>query len=238
MRIPLTRYGMPQIIVWPPVITAAAVLVYWAWPASRPWSLIAAVPLLLWILAFFRDPHRIVPDEPGILVAPADGTITDIGRFESAEFLDGPVIRIGIFLSIFDVHINRAPCAGRVEYLKFHPGKCLNALRWQAASEQNQAQSIGLDCPDHPARRVLVKQITGAIARRIVCKCSSGEMLDAGQQFGMIKFGSRTELFFPADVPAEMMVQKGQTVRAGHTILVRFTSETSSPLEPEHSVTV
>jgi len=222
MRIPITRYGLPQVVLVPLLIILVALLVFLLWPAGRPWSLVVGVAAAVGVLAFFRDPQRKIPEGANLLLAPADGKITDIIEVDQCEYLEGPALRIGIFLSVLDVHLNRSPCAGRVSYLKAHPGKCINAMRWHAASEQNQAQSLGIDCPDHPAGQVLVKQITGAIARRIVCECVLGEELSTGQRFGMIKLGSRTELFLPINSKARVLVEVGQTVRAGSSILVSY----------------
>ena len=222
MRIPLTRYGLRELILLP-ILLAAVGVVFWDFlPATWPW--VQIVLGLLWLggILFFRDPQRTVPTEANILLAPADGKVTDIIELEENQYLQAPAIRIGIFLSVFDVHINRAPCAGRVEYIHEQPGKCINAMKYEEASDKNRANSVGLLCREHPAGKVLVKQITGAIARRIVCKCSIGGDLRAGERFGMIKFGSRTELYLPKAENAQVLVNKGDTVRAGKTILVRY----------------
>lgn len=178
--------------------------------------------LVLPVLVFFRDPSRRIPDEPGVLLAPADGKVTDVAEVAENDFIGGAALRIGIFLSVLDVHINRAPCAGRVGYIKARPGKFFNALRVDSASRHNESNCVGLNCTDHPAGKVMVKQITGAIARRIVCDCRIDDELSAGQRFGMIKFGSRTELFAPLDARAEVLVSTGDTVRAGTTLMVRY----------------
>ena len=222
MRIPITHYGLPQVVILPVIVLLLGLLGFVLCPAAAPWVGIASVVIACGMLAFFRDPHRRIPTEQGVLLAPADGKVTDISQVQESEFIEGPAIRIGIFLSVLDVHINRSPCAGKVRYLKEHPGKCINALRWRAASEKNQANSVGLETGQHPAGRIMVKQITGAIARRIVCACHVGDELTAGQRFGMIKFGSRTELFLPTDRHVEVIVQLGQAVRAGTTIMVRY----------------
>jgi len=214
---------MPQIIVIPMISLGLGILGWMFWPEARPWLQVILLVDMLAILAFFRDPDRKIPVEPDILLAPADGKITDIVEVEEPEYLQGPAIRIGIFLSVFDVHINRAPCSGTVAYIQEHPGKCVNALNSEAASEENQATCLGMLCSDHPAGKVKVKQITGAIARRIVCKVRVGEKLAAGQRYGMIKFGSRTELYLPCDNRVEVLVKKGDSVRAGTTIMVRYT---------------
>ena len=222
MRMSITRYGLPQVVIFPVIVLLVGLVCFVLCPAAAPWAGIASVVIACGMLAFFRDPHRRIPTEQNVLLAPADGKVTDIGEVQESEFLEGPALRIGIFLSVFDVHINRSPCAGKVRYLKEHPGKCINALRWREASEKNQANSIGLETAQHPAGRIMIKQITGVIARRIVCACHVGDELTAGQRFGMIKFGSRTELFLPADRRAEVTVKLGQAVRAGTTIMVRY----------------
>ncbi|MBN1765401.1 MAG: phosphatidylserine decarboxylase [Sedimentisphaerales bacterium] len=222
MKMSITRYGMPHVVFVPLMLVALAVLMFVIWPAGLPWPQLVLVALALGSLAFFRDPSRRIPDEVYVLLAPADGKITDIMDIEENEFIRGPAVRIGIFLSVFDVHINRSPCRGIVRYSQAHPGKCLNALRWQAASRENQAHSLGLDCTRHPAEKVMVKQITGAIARRIVCGARVDDELAPGEKYGMIKLGSRTELFLPKNNQAQIVVKQGQKVKAGIDILVRY----------------
>ena len=217
----LTPYGKPQttvIIILAVILAALAAILCPKGIMSVGTILIIA----MLILAFFRDPERKVPTDKNILVSPADGKITDITELDEHEFFDGPVTRIGIFLSVFNVHINRAPCAGKVTWKFEKPGLCLNALKSELASQKNQSCSIGMDCPNHPAEKVVVKQITGAIARRIVCDCGSGSELLAGERFGMIKFGSRTELFFPKNDAAEILIRKGDPVKAGETVMVAY----------------
>ena len=222
MKMSITRYGMPQVAIIPGAVLVAGAICYFVLPGAVPWAQIAAVVLTIGILAFFRDPQRVIPTENNVLLCPADGKVTDICQVDEQEFIGGPAMRIGVFLSVFDVHINRSPIAGTVGYIKEIPGKCLNAMRSKDASEQNQATCMGLNCDAGPVDKVMVKQITGAIARRIVCECTVGETLAIGEKYGMIKFGSRTELFLPVDDKAQIMVEPGQTVRAGTTILVRY----------------
>ena len=222
MKLPLTRYGLKEIILIPVVLGAWALLACFFWPVASPWPQLGALLMTLAGWAFFRDFERKIPSEPNILLAPADGRVTDCIEVTEDEFLKSRALRIGIFLSVFDVHVNRSPCAGEVSYLQEHPGKCLNAMRVQAASQFNRAHCLGLNCPEHPARQVMVKQITGAIARRIVCASQVGGKLRAGERFGIIKFGSRTELYLPLDDHADVVVKKGQIVRAGTTVLVRY----------------
>ena len=218
MRVPFAKYGYRELIIFSVLFGALAViigsLVWW------PLAVVFGVPFCI-VVWFFRDPHRTVPDEEGALVSPADGTITDITEVENAEFIDGPATRIGIFLSILSVHINRAPCAGRVSYIKYHEGKFIAAMR-PGASSDNEANSVGMILPDRNDEKILVKQISGAIARRIVCACRVGDGLGRGERFGMIKFGSRTELFVSRALQFDATVSVGQKVRAGACIVGRF----------------
>ncbi len=231
----LTNYGKPQttVIISIAVILAALAAIF----CPRGVMSVGTILLVAIVfLAFFRDPERNVPTDKNLLLSPADGKITDIVEIEEHEYFDGPVTRIGIFLSVLNVHINRAPCAGRVTWKFEKPGLCLNALKSELASQKNQSCSIGMECPDHPASKVVVKQITGAIARRIVCDCGQGSELLAGERYGMIKFGSRTELFFPRNDAAEILVRKGDPVKAGETVMVKYShdmAEVSAKLKTE-----
>ncbi|MGE5294434.1 MAG: phosphatidylserine decarboxylase, partial [Solirubrobacterales bacterium] len=159
--------------------------------------------------------------EDNLLVAPADGTITDVEMVENAEFIGGRALRVGIFLSIFDTHINRAPCDAKIEQITYRPGKYLNAMS-PKAGKVNESNNIVMVRTGHPQDRLLVRQISGAIARRIVCAATEGQRLIGGQQFGMIKFGSRTELYLSATENVECMVRIGDKVKAGLTPLVRY----------------
>ena len=201
MRIPITRYGWPQVIVFPAALLAAmivlapatiAVLPLWAFVLSET----ALTGVLVWVLMFFRDPERLCPSQPELLLAPADGRITDIETVNEEGFIGGPALRIGIFLSIFNVHINRAPCNARVETITYKKGKYVNAMNPQSG-RVNESNNLGLVRTDRPADKFIVRQISGAIARRIVCATEEGRQLAGGERFGMIKFGSRTELYVP-----------------------------------------
>jgi len=186
-------------------------------------ALLAVIPAvgLALVVFFFRNPPRRVPQEAAVLVSPADGTIAEITRLDHDAFVGGPAWRIGIFLSIFNVHLNRSPAAARVIALRYSPGEFLNALRPDSAL-RNENMWIGLEEEAPPHRRLAVRQISGAIARRIVCDLRPGEVIARGHAFGMIKLGSRTELILPDADGANVLVQVGQRVRAGSTILARF----------------
>jgi phosphatidylserine decarboxylase len=182
------------------------------------WPMVSFVfaAALLFTLYFFRDPERVPPSGDNIAVSPADGVVTTIDEVEETEFLNKKVRRIGIFLSVLDVHINRAPLAGEVMHSEFKPGKFLDARNPQS-SFLNQSRTWVFK---GPVATVMVKQITGAIARRICPWAVVGDNLERGERFGMIRFGSRTELFFPLE--AEVLVQLGDKVRGGETPVAKF----------------
>jgi phosphatidylserine decarboxylase len=226
MRVPLTAYGLPQVAVWP-CITALAMVGFSAaayesvpsWVVLAVDCLLAAV--LVWILSFFRDPDRACPSEDDLLLSPADGKVTDVSVVDSPEFTGGKALRIGIFLSIFNVHINRSPCRARVNRIEYRPGRYRNALS-PDSSRVNESNYIHMTRLQSPGDPLIVRQVSGAIARRIVCKAIDGQVLCPGERFGMIKFGSRTELYVPNRSDVECLVSIGQPVRAGLTVLVRY----------------
>jgi phosphatidylserine decarboxylase len=236
MRIPLTKYGWPQVAVYPLAIVAAmasyavfALYFFPDWVRGTPWAILrfwavegVLLALLVWALMFFRDPPRRVPSEEALLLAPADGKIADIATVDDASLLEGPALRIGIFLSVFDTHINRAPCRARVEKITYRRGKYLNAMN-PLAGKVNESNNLTMVRAEEPADRLVVRQISGAVARRIVCAAREGQQLAGGEPFGMIKFGSRTELYVPAGRSIECMVQVGDKVKAGVTPLARYT---------------
>ncbi len=178
------------------------------------WVFLCAVCALftLFTAYFFRDPEREVPAGPGLIVSPADGRIIEIAE-ENNDFMGGRARRISIFLNVFNVHVNRMPCDGSVAMVRYCPGKFLAA--WdEKASLDNEQTHVGLVCGD---RKFLVKQIAGLIARRVVCRAKEGVAYRRGERFGMIKFGSRTDLFLPLD--AKVQVAVGDKVRGGTSVL-------------------
>jgi phosphatidylserine decarboxylase len=193
--------------------------------ADTYWYLALAPAALLCLIAyFFRDPLRAIPSGHGLLVAPADGKVVEIARLKHDEFIGGPAVRIGIFLSIFNVHLNRAPAESRVIGLRYCPGQFLNALRSDSAIK-NENTWIGLEEETPPHRRLIVRQISGAIARRIVCSLRPGEVLARGQKLGMIKLGSRTELILADANDLRIEVQLGQRVLAGTSVMARYVAK-------------
>lgn len=218
-KLRLARWGLKDLNLfgWPLVILIAILLL-----AGSPWCRAAIVPfvLLIWLISFFRDPSRQIPDEPLVIVAPADGQVVDVTPLDHYDFIGGPAVRIDIFLSIFNVHINRAPITGRVVEMHYHPGEFLNAMRPESA-ERNEFMWIGFEQPEPPSRRFAVRQISGMLARRIVCELEAGQTVTRGEKFGMIKLGSRTELILPAN-DVEVIANVGDTIRAGSDIVARW----------------
>ncbi|NOT00242.1 MAG: phosphatidylserine decarboxylase [Phycisphaerales bacterium] len=212
----IAREGLPQIVLSTVVlggaIWAAAI---WFWPAAIP-------PALIWIwsVAFFRDPRRETVFDDRTMCAPADGTVQDITMLDGDPTIGGPAVRVGIFLSLFNVHINRSPCAGTVRSVQFKPGRFLAAMN-PAAGELNESNTLVID-PETPLPGpVIVRQIVGVAARRIVCHAEPGTRLTTGERFGLIKFGSRTELIVPRMEGTQVLVGVGDRVQAGLTALVR-----------------
>lgn len=218
-RIPIARWGLAEVLLLGGPLAVAALGMVWAGGILRPMACLPAAIACL-VLYFFRDPNRRVPDGPGLLAAPADGKVVEVARLDHDPFFGGPATRIGIFLSIFDVHINRSPADARVVRLDYRPGLFLNALQPKSA-QLNESMWIGYEALEAPYHRWSVRQISGLIARRIVCTLKPGQTVHRGERFGMIKLGSRTELTVPAD-GVSVEVREGQKVRAGDTILVRF----------------
>jgi phosphatidylserine decarboxylase len=233
MRIPLTKYGWPQVVIFPAAILAVMAAVALGTPAVLPaWVIISIevllAAILIWVLMFFRDPERICPTDSNLLLAPADGQITDIETLEDPpaflqeqEEQGRAALRVGIFLSIFNTHINRAPCNAKVEKITYKKGKYKNALNPESA-RVNESNELWLTRTDSPQDRLIVRQISGAIARRIVCDKIEGQQLRGGEKFGMLKFGSRTELYLPLRDNAKCIVKIGDKVKAGLTLLVKY----------------
>ena len=177
--------------------------------------------VLIWVLAFFRDPVRQIPMGDNFLLAPADGVVADIEILEDRPEIGEKVLRIGIFLNIFNVHINRVPCAVRIESTTYKEGKFVNAMS-SDCGRVNESNDISMTRLDEPTDKLLVRQISGAVARRIVCHAEKGQEFASGEKFGMIKFGSRTELYLPIREEAKCQVKVGDKVKAGLTILLRY----------------
>ena len=186
-------------------------------PALRWISLLPLIPWLI-VLQFFRDPDRTAPDgDPATrMLSPADGTVTDITEMDEPSYLGTRAVRVGIFLSPFNVHVNRVPCTGMTMHVKFKAGEFLPAYDPQAPT-RNESLELGLLTPQ--GMKVMVKQITGVLARRIICDAHEGQVYQSGERYGMIKFGSRTELYVPLEAGYQVKVQVGDKVVGGQTVL-------------------
>jgi phosphatidylserine decarboxylase len=219
-NIPFARWGLCELLLFSVLLLAATLAaMFLPWPYG--WTALAPGVVLALVVFFFRDPSRRVPAERGTFVSPADGKLVEITELDHDDYIGGPCLRIGIFLSIFNVHINRVPARSRVIELRYTPGKFLNALSPRSALE-NENMWIALEEVDEPHRRYIVRQISGAIARRIVCDLKPGEIVERGHKFGMIKLGSRTELILPLADGLYIAANLGESVKAGSTILARY----------------
>lgn len=208
------------------VLVGTAVALGWVW---FPLSLIV-LPVLIWLFAFFRDPERAVPEEQHTMVSPADGVVSDITEIDHDPLLDAPAIRVGIFLSVFNVHINRAPCDGCVVDVIYKKGKFINAMRHGEASSDNESNTLVLAEHEGDRRVAVVKQIVGLIARRIICTSKVGDHVKRGDRIGMIKFGSRTELYIPKWLDPKIEVAVGQKVRGAADVIARL----GNPIQVTH----
>jgi phosphatidylserine decarboxylase len=210
-----------SIIIPLALVTAAVWGAYFT--GSRHWWL-AGFGLVLAVftgfcLYFFRDPERAIPEGKNLVLAPADGRVVDVSEAEEPFFAKQKMRKISIFLSVFNVHVNRMPVSGKVVYKKYYPGTFLDA-RVEKASLDNEQMHVGLETEHGP---VLVKQIAGLIARRVVCRAQVGQIFPAGERFGMLKFGSRTDLFLP--LSATVRVKVGDRVAGGTTVMGEFNAQ-------------
>ncbi len=210
---------------WPFVIGSfimTAVLFFGWYFSDNIWLLSAALfatVLTLYMALFFRDPNREIPEGRDILVSPADGFVVGISEIPDHHFLKAPAIQVSIFLTIFDVHINRIPVAGAIEYVNYKTGKFLSAFK-DEASKANEQSEVGLITES--GVKIAFKQIAGLVARRIICKLKVGQSCATGERYGIIRFGSRADLILPLGTKIE--IKKGQHVKGGVTIIGRLPS--------------
>ena len=191
------------------------------WGVYHPHMIVFLLSLLfllfsLFIAYFFRDPERIVPRGDDLILSAADGKVISIKPVKDVEFIGKEGILISVFMSVLDVHVNRIPISGQVDYIKYNKGKFFPAFE-DKASLENEQNELGLDVSKG---KIVLKQIAGIIARRIVCKIKPGDQVKTGRRFGMIKFGSRVDLFLPKNV--EVRVKLNQKVKAGETVIGVF----------------
>ncbi len=191
---------------------------------QAPLAPLGAVPMAfgLFVLSFYRDPERTGPPDPALCLSPADGVVTDVGEVDEPHYLGGRALRVGIFLSPLNVHVNRTPLAATVEKVVYSPGKCLPATS-PACIDVNESALVGLRTA--AGQRFALRQVTGALARSIVVGVREGERLERGARYGMIKLGSRTELLVPVEDGFVPSVQVGDPVRGGETVLGRLGGE-------------
>jgi phosphatidylserine decarboxylase len=212
-----TRHGFREMLIGSLVLVIIGTVTGWA---SGVWLLgLLVVPVLVWLFAFFRDPERSIPVEQNAMVSPADGRISDITELPHHELLDAPCVRIGIFLSVFNVHMNRSPCDAKVLDVREKRGRFINAMRHNEASEHNESKTVVLGEPGSGRPIAVVKLIVGMIARRIIFSPRVGETVRRGQRIGMIKFGSRTELYIAKWLDPQVRVTVGQSVRGGQDVI-------------------
>ncbi len=207
-KIPIAAPGYPFILVALVLTVVSYFTVSFLWPVF--------LVLTVFTIYFFRDPERTAPADENLVLAPADGRVIRVEKVYEPHFIKGEVQKVSIFLSLFDVHVNRSPCAGEVSYSNYIAGAFLVAHKREAA-ERNERNMLGLETG---IGRILVIQVAGLIARRIVCWTGPGDLVEAGTRIGMIRFGSCTEVFFPLE--ARIRVKEGDRVRGGETVLGEF----------------
>ncbi|MEY4695604.1 MAG: hypothetical protein RIT14_32 [Pseudomonadota bacterium] len=206
---PMHREGIPFVAAF----AAGSLLLFWLWEPLG-WL---GVGLTVWCYYFFRDPKRAVPQNAGLMVSPADGVVSLIERAVPPPELGmgpAPLLRVSVFMSVFNCHVNRAPIAGRVSEISYRPGKFFNASLDKASSD-NERNSLRIDMAD--GRSIAVVQIAGLVARRIVCFAVKGQELRTGERFGLIRFGSRLDIYLPEGVLPQVAL--GQTMCAGETVI-------------------
>ncbi len=207
---PIASAGYPFIIA-SGFVTLVFALLGWSIPA------IAGLVLTLSICLFFRDPDRLIPDVAKAVVSPADGRVVSVGVASENPYWDGPCVKIGVFMSLLNVHVNRVPYSGVVNTITYRPGRFYPADR-DSASMKNEHNAVLMDTEDH--RKIAFVQIAGLVARRIICFVSEKDAIVRGARFGLICFGSRLDLYLPPD--SEIIVRKGDRVKAGSSILAHL----------------
>ena len=217
----IARWGWPNILAT--ILLCAWIVVLMPCGISQIIASVFSLLVIGYVFWFFRNPIPVIPEAVNVMVSPATGTIADIEEVEEEHFIKGKAIRIGIFLSVFDVHVNRMPFDAQIDYVHYKPGKFLDA-RHPDATHHNEANTLGLTTTgsEFPGIKLLLRQISGLIARRIICAYGAGESLERGGLYGMIKFGSRTELFIPVDQAHELCVAIGDRVSCGETPLIKL----------------
>ncbi|MEK7239914.1 MAG: phosphatidylserine decarboxylase family protein [Gemmatimonadota bacterium] len=210
------REGKP--FMWIATVIALAVTGGALMRRSTPLEFAAGVCILLavWVAYFFRDPERKGERGPRLAIAPADGKVVQVMEVDEPAFVHGRALKISIFMNVFNVHVNRYPVSGRVTYTHYNPGKFLNAAE-DKASLENEMSSVGIESGAH---RVLVRQIAGLVARRIVTYSRPGDQVEQGERFGIIRFGSRVDIYLPAESTPRVRI--GEHTVAGTTVIAEL----------------
>jgi len=205
--LPVAQPGLKFIFI---AILITGMLFYFGW-IILAWVFLAVTLFVCW---FFRDPERDIPEEEKSLISPADGKVIIVETLEKCDYLSGPCVKVSIFMNVFNVHVNRIPFDGKVQKVEYHPGKFMNAS-FDKASVHNERNALMIKTSDDKSFAVV--QIAGLVARRIVNCVKKGEMVKKGYRYGMIQFGSRLDLYLPADF--EVAVKLGEKTKAGSTII-------------------
>jgi len=209
----MKNYGIPVAAEGWPFIIPLAVVTVLLFALGWRTTAVVVLALTLFVLFFFRDPERPVPEGAGIVVSPADGRVIIVTDHYEGDYLKTDVKKISIFLSVFNVHVNRIPLGGTVEQVQYHPGKFLVASV-DKASTDNEQTAVLISQGKH---KVLVKQIAGLIARRIVCYAKPGDTVATGERYGLIRFGSRVDIFLPKN--ADIMVKVGDRIKGSRDVI-------------------
>jgi phosphatidylserine decarboxylase len=225
----LSRHARKE---WLTILIIGAMLTITVLIDGWQWLALATVPLTIALLLFFRDPDRSIPSPRGVMVAPADGTISSVHDVDNYEPLEESAVCIRIFLSVFNVHINRSPCHGVVRSLAHKPGKYMNALNPQSA-EENESVLMVLEHPFNGRPVAAVRQVSGMLARTIANTTAVGDTLQRGQRIGLIKLGSTTELYIPKSMHPQVMVREGDKVKGAISILANVQPPRRDKATPE-----
>lgn len=214
----ITKYGVSTVI-WAIGFSVVLLVISFLikFTPLKIFLVLLAISISGFTLFFFRDPERKIPENNDLIISPADGKVFLIREFFENEFIFNDAIQVSIFMSPLNVHVNRIPISGEIKFLKYIPGKYIVAFD-EKSSENNERKIIGIETED--GFKVMVKQIAGFIARRIVCDVEKGDKVIAGQRYGMIKFGSRVDLVMPKN-KVEVMISIGQKVKAGETVIAK-----------------
>ena len=212
----VAREGIPFILIAAGVEVLVLLLLMARPGAATVVTSIVCSLLTIWVIWFFRDPERAGPRGPNVVIAPADGRVVQVMEVDEPAFMGGRAVRVAIFMNVFNVHVNRYPVSGTVTYRHYNPGKFINAADDKASLDNEQA-SVGLETG---GRRVLVRQIAGLIARRIVTYSRQGDAATQGERFGIIRFGSRVDVYLP--LGTDVRVRVGELTTAGSTLLAEF----------------